>query len=177
MATYPRIARSPRNTSRGLALVAAPLLVVGLAACGDMVPPKDATTALPSASSDSATTDPMPTTGNDVSAVIGGWAARYGSARNEVTAALDALGASAGAGTTAVKKAAAEALTVAAAAGDVPECPDPATGTAYTAALDDVTAALTELARTGDVTKAQQVAEQAQNLFTPTDQALMAAYS
>ena len=155
----------------------AALLTVALAGCGDMVPPKDATTALPSASSDSATADPMPTTGNDVSAVIGGWAARYGSARNEVTAALDALGASAGGGTAAVKKAAAEALTVTAEAGDVPECPDPATGTAYRAALDDVTASLSELEESGDVTKAQQVAEQAQNVFTPTDEALRAAYN
>ena len=75
-----------------------------------------------------------------------------------------------------VKQVAAEALTVADAAGDLPACPDPATGAAYQAAVEDVTASLTELAKTGDVTKAQQVAEQAQNLFTPTDEALRTVY-
>ena len=112
--------------------------MLGLVACGDMEPPKDAATALHAGTGGHA--DP-PVAGSDVSAVIGGWSARYGAARNDVQTALSALGSAQSAD--AVKKAAAAALTALQSADEVPPCPDEATEQAYRSAVDSLTATVT----------------------------------
>jgi hypothetical protein len=177
MANLARHRRTP--LTRRLALLGAPALVLGVVACGDMEPPKDAATgsvapAVTSSAGAPSSGDPMPTTGSSVSAVIGGWAARYGSARNDVQTALSALGSAQS--SEAVTKAAAEALNALKAASDVPTCPDPATEEAYRSAVEGLTAKVTELATSGDVTAAQQVAADGSTAFDSTEQALLAVY-
>lgn len=169
MANLARHRRSP--LTRRLALLGAPALLLGVVACGDMEPPKDATTTDASAPSSSSAS---PGGGSSVSAVIGGWAARYGSARNDVQTALSALGSAQS--PDAVKKAAAEALTVLKAAAEVPACPDPATEDAYRAAVTDLTSKVTPLKASGDVSAAQQVATDGSTAFDATEQALLAVY-
>ncbi len=130
--------RSAVSPARRLALVTVPLLVLGVTACGDMTAPEGATTT-PPAVTDSSTTDPTASPGSgDVAAVIGGWAARYGSARNDVESAMQTLGSAAANGPAAVKPAATDALAALKAAHDVPICPDPATEKAFRATLDEL---------------------------------------
>lgn len=180
MANLPRRRRSP--LTRRLALLGTPALLLGVVACGDMQPPATATTGadLPPTSSAAPTvSEAQPSsgsTGSSLSAVIGGWSARYGSARNEVQTALSSLGAASAEGPAAVKKAAQEALAALTSAAAVPACPDAATEQAYRAALDGLTAAVTPLATSGDVTVAAQVAADGSTAFDSTEQALLAVY-
>lgn len=179
MANLPRQRRTP--LTRRLALLGAPVLVLGIAACGDMEPPKDATGGITTSSSTSTGGD-LPTTGasassgSSVSAVIGAWAARYGSARNDVQTALSALGSASAQGSAAVKTAATDALTALKSADGVPTCPDAATEQAYRSAVKDLTAKATEVKASGDAAAAQQLANDGSTAFDATEQALLAVY-
>ena len=179
MANHSRLRRIPLN--RRLALLGAPALVLGLVACGDMEPPKDATGGMTTATS-SSTGEELPTTGasassgSSLSAVIGAWAARYGSARNDVQTALSSLGSASAQGSEAVKKAATDALTALKSADEVPTCPDDATEQAYRSTITDLTAKVTEVKASGDATAAQQVATDGSTAFDSTEQALLAVY-
>lgn len=179
MANHPRPRRTPFIGR--LALVGAQVLVLGVAACGDMQPPKDAVGGVTTASS-APTGEQLPTTGSSgsadsgVSAVIGAWSARYGSARNEVQTALSAVGSAAAQGSAAVKTAATDALAALKDADAVPPCPDDATEQAYRTALQDLTAKATEVKSSGDATAAQQLATDGTTAFDATEQALLAVY-
>lgn len=177
MANLPRRRRSP--LSRRLALLGAPVIVLGVVACGDMEPPKDTLSPGATTEAGSPSGEVMPTTGStgsSLSAVIGAWAARYGSARNDVQTALATLGSSSQQGAAAVKKAAADALAALKSADAVPPCPDDATESAYRSAIDDLTAKVTAVKESGDAAAAQQAATDGSTAFDATEQDLLAVY-
>jgi hypothetical protein len=175
MSTALRLGRS-RTT---MIVVAAPL-VAALAACGSSGSGSSTTSAgtgspAVSTSSGAATASPSSSGDASVAAVIGGWAAQYGTARNTVLASLDALGSAASAAE--VKKAAGDALAAVKDAGSLAPCPDAATDTAYRAALTDLTSKLEQIQASGDQAAAKALADASGDVFSPTEDALSAAYS
>ncbi len=159
-------------------LVGAPVLAA-LAACGGSSGSGSTSsgTESPAVSTSSGAATASPTSSGDasISAVIGGWAAQYGPARNTVLTALDALGTAGSA--TEVKKAAGDALAAVKEAGSLAPCPDNATETAYRAALQDLTTKLQQIQGSGDDAAAKALAEGAGDVFQQTEDALSAAYS
>jgi hypothetical protein len=173
MTTAVRLRRS-RITA---VLVAAPVLAA-LAACGGSTGTGTGTAATTGTGAPAVTTSgaASPTSDADASiaAVIGGWAAQYGTARNSVLTSLDALGSAGSAAE--VEAAAGEALAAVEEAGTLAECPDPDTERAYRAALADLSAQLEQVRGSGDTAAAQALAASGSQAFDATEDALSAAY-